>query len=120
MIHTYGHDGTIHDSEHVDVEVDNTGKVVAVWFRCMALPFKQSVQDDYRADMMRAHYKHNKIKLKAVQYEDGLPRATWFWQWWWAHKYMCVRFTVPRYTIALMAVLGIWLGLAICGSIWPS
>lgn len=36
------------------------------------------------------------------------------------HEYMCVRFTVPRYTMALMAVLGIWLGLAICGTIWPS
>lgn len=36
-----------------------------------------------------------------------------------AHKYMCVRFSVPRYTMALMAVLGICLGLAICGSIWP-
>lgn len=36
------------------------------------------------------------------------------------HVYMCVRFTVPRYTIALMAVLGTCLGLAICVTIWPS
>ncbi len=72
-LQTYGHDGTIHDSEHIDVEVDNTGRVVAVWFRCMALPFTQSVADDFRADQMRGHY--SKIKLKAVQYDDGLPKV---------------------------------------------
>ena len=34
-----------------------------------------------------------------------------------AHACMCVRFTVPRYTMALMAVLGLGLGLSICGII---
>ncbi len=43
-------------------------------------------------------------------------KGVWLYR---AHAYMCVRFTVPRYTIALMAVLGTCLGLAICGSIWP-
>ena len=83
MIRTYGHDGTIHDSEHVDVEVDSGGKVVAVWFRCMALPFRQSVADDFRADQMRDH--PIKIKLKAVQYDDKekpVPPTPWFWQRW--------------------------------------
>ncbi len=117
MIRTYGHDGTIHDSEHVDVEVDSGGKVVAVWFRCMALPFRQSVADDFRADQMRDH--PIKIKLKAMQYDDDIPipKGEALYR---AHKYMCVRFTVPRYTMALMAFLGICLGLAICGTIWPS
>lgn len=138
MIHTYGHDGTIHDSEHVDVEVDSGGKVVAVWFRCVSLSFRQSVADDYRADAMRFD-KHDRIKIKAIQYDDGTPekpipppgrilregeqpdpmkdKGVWLYR---AHMYMCVRFTVPRYTIALMAVLGTCLGLAICGTIWPS
>jgi len=86
MIRTYGHDGTIHDSEHVDVEVDSGGKVVAVWFRCMALPFRQSVADDFRADQMRGH--PIKIKLKAMQYDDDIPipkeetRIPWFWERW--------------------------------------
>ena len=36
----YGHDKTIHGTTHLDVEVRD-GRVVAVWFRCMALPFVQ-------------------------------------------------------------------------------
>ncbi len=37
----YGHDRTIHRSGHLDVETDDNGNVVAVWFRCLSLPFKQ-------------------------------------------------------------------------------
>ncbi|KKN36068.1 hypothetical protein LCGC14_0777630, partial [marine sediment metagenome] len=33
-IQTYGHGRTRHETQHVEVEVDKTGKVVAVWFRC--------------------------------------------------------------------------------------
>lgn len=50
----YGNGGTIHRSGHVDVEVSKEGKVVAVWFRCQALPFKQSEASIERvAEMMR-------------------------------------------------------------------
>jgi len=52
----YGHDGTIHDTKLVNVEVDKDGKVVSVWFRCCALPFDQTVVDESRANEMRAMY----------------------------------------------------------------
>ena len=40
---------TWHDSEQLDIEMDGQGKVVAVWFRCMMLPFKVEVVDEIRA-----------------------------------------------------------------------
>ena len=36
----YGDGGTIHSTTHLDVEVDDDGLVVAVWFRCQTLPFQ--------------------------------------------------------------------------------
>lgn len=36
----YGGAGTIHNNGELDVEVCN-GRVVAVWFRCQMLPFRQ-------------------------------------------------------------------------------
>lgn len=53
---TYGHDQTIHQTGHVDVEVDKRGNVVAVWFRCQPLPFRQSNVDDRRSGDMDAMY----------------------------------------------------------------
>jgi hypothetical protein len=43
-LHTYGSlangsRNTIHDTERVDIEVDSLGRPVAVWFRCLNLPF---------------------------------------------------------------------------------
>jgi hypothetical protein len=38
----YGGDGTWHQTGTVDVQLDEDGNVVAVWFRCRTLPFKQS------------------------------------------------------------------------------
>jgi hypothetical protein len=52
----YGHDATIHQNESLDVEVDKDGNVVAVWFRCQPLPFRQSDATDTRADEMRRMY----------------------------------------------------------------
>lgn len=69
----YGGDGTIHKNNSVDVEVDKHGKVVAVWFRCMQLPFKQSDVKDSRADAMRSSDKPFNINaidfIKEKQYE---------------------------------------------------
>lgn len=53
----YGHHGTIHQTTKLDVEVNENGKVVAVWFRCMALPFRETIVDDYRAEEMLSMYK---------------------------------------------------------------
>lgn len=37
----YGGNGTIHDTGHIDVVLDEDGNVSALWFRCAVLPFKQ-------------------------------------------------------------------------------
>jgi len=52
----YGRGGTIHATGHVDVEVDAGGQVVAVWFRCQPLPFRQAPADGARARTMRDSY----------------------------------------------------------------
>lgn len=59
---SYGGDGTIHRTEQVNVERDpKTGEVVSVWFRCMALPFTDTVCDESRANDMRRMYKDNSM-----------------------------------------------------------
>lgn len=69
----YGHGGTIHRTEHLDVEVDKRGQVVAVWFRCMALPFEQSLANEDRVAEMTQMYKRvSSAKLRAVDVE--LPK----------------------------------------------
>jgi hypothetical protein len=51
---TYGGTGTIHRTGYLDVETDRTGTVVAVWFRCQMLPFRQmNVKDDRAQSMLR-------------------------------------------------------------------
>lgn len=50
----YGDGGTIHSSGEVNVEIDQKGKVVAVWFRCQMLPFDQTIVDEERARSMRS------------------------------------------------------------------
>jgi len=42
----YGDGGTIHSTNHLDIEVRN-GEVVAVWFRCQMLPFRQHEADGF-------------------------------------------------------------------------
>lgn len=64
----YGNRGTIHHTEHLDVEVDKNGKVVAVWFRCALLPFQQHNVDDTRAVEMRLS-QDNLARLKNVTVE---------------------------------------------------
>jgi hypothetical protein len=45
----YGEGGTLHGTTELDVETDATGRVVAVWYRCQMLPFKQRTVSDERA-----------------------------------------------------------------------
>ena len=50
----YGHDGTIHHTTALHIEVDDaTGEIVAVWFRCMMLPFTVHRVEKDRAESMR-------------------------------------------------------------------
>lgn len=57
----YGDGGTIHQSVYLDIETDDYGKVVAVWFRCQLLPFYQTITDPDRADDMRRAYREGYI-----------------------------------------------------------
>lgn len=53
----YGYEHTIHRSTAVNVERDPaTGAVVAVWFRCLALPFTDHESDPDRCAEMRRMY----------------------------------------------------------------
>lgn len=49
----YGDGGTIHGTKQLDIEVRD-GEVVAVWFRCQLLPFRQVEVDARRAESMRS------------------------------------------------------------------
>lgn len=52
----YGDDQTIHRTGHLDVEVDASGRVVAVWFRCSLVPFEQhDVGPDRAQEMLRVN-----------------------------------------------------------------
>ena len=55
----YGDGGTIHASSDINVELDDQGRVVSVWFRCCPLQFTQTVVDTNRAQDMRAMYQRN-------------------------------------------------------------
>lgn len=67
----YGHNKTIHRTGEVNVELDKDGKVVSVWFRCMALPFTQNVVGDDRADEMRGMYNRASIRpILAIEVAD--------------------------------------------------
>jgi hypothetical protein len=57
-VRIYGDNRTIHRNESLDVEVDEDGKVVAVWFRCQALPFVQCNALPGRAEEMKRMYEH--------------------------------------------------------------
>jgi len=48
----YGEGGTLRGTTELDVETDATGRVVAVWYRCQMLPFRQRTVADERAIQM--------------------------------------------------------------------
>lgn len=66
---TYGGDKTIHRTKHLDVEVHN-GRVVAVWFRCMQLPFEEHKVDARRAAEMTWHGEHVQLHGVEIAYPD--------------------------------------------------
>lgn len=61
----YGGDKTIHQTGHVDVQLNKHGQVVAVWFRCQMLPFKES--REYTRDSEPQHVEGS---IKGVVFED--------------------------------------------------
>ena len=65
---------TVWGTAWLDVEASSDGKVVAVWFRCMPLPFKQHRVNKQRAEEMVDMYRQNSdAKLKAVEVEIEQP-----------------------------------------------
>ena len=63
--------GTIHHSGFLDVEIDRDGDCVAVWFRCLRLPFKTTKVDTERAEEMLAAYQRDPApSLIAVEVAD--------------------------------------------------
>jgi hypothetical protein len=64
--HVYGGKGTIHRTSTIDVQQDEAGNVVAVWFRCLNLPFTCSNVDE--TAMTLNPYK--KIAIEEITYVD--------------------------------------------------
>lgn len=69
----YGDDGTIHRTGEVNVELDERGRVVSVWFRCALLPFTQNVVGKDRAASMRRAYERQIPRITAIDLVD--PRT---------------------------------------------
>lgn len=69
----YGDEGTIHRTGEVNVELDRSGQVVAVWFRCAMLPFTQHVVDEQRAQDMRRHPVTKLPRITAIDFVDPEP-----------------------------------------------
>jgi hypothetical protein len=65
----YGGLNTIHLTNLLNIEVDKkTGKVVSVWFRCLALPFDVTEVDRDRANEMGSMYSTGHIpKIEAIE-----------------------------------------------------
>lgn len=61
-----GEQRTIHGTEHLDVETDHDGNVVAVWFRCSMLPFEQVAVGASRAADMRRVEINKELRLLNV------------------------------------------------------
>lgn len=52
----YGNDRTIHQTTLLDIETNEKGEVVSVWFRCHPVPYKQVVVSEQRSDEMKRMY----------------------------------------------------------------
>lgn len=63
----YGGDGTIHDTGHVDVVLDENGNVAQVWFRCALIPFKQS---DRRVPLSERYDNALTSPLEGIVFKD--------------------------------------------------
>ena len=68
----YGHNKTIHRTKKLNIEVDKKGNVVAVWFRCMPLPFDVTVCSKERAEEMKKMYAGSIMDLLAVDVKENI------------------------------------------------
>lgn len=65
----YGAGGTIHGSARLDVEIC-AGEVVAIWFRCQRLPFRQDIVGESRANLL-IEESANLPEICGVEVRDG-------------------------------------------------
>ena len=65
---TWGRDKTWHRTGCLNVEIDRHGRVVSVWFRCLALPFSYKKVNDGRAEEVAAMYSEG----EGDGYHDGV------------------------------------------------
>lgn len=63
----YGDGGTIHQSSEINIELDENGDVVGVWFRCLHLPFTQTVVHNERAGELDSLYQKGVIQITAIK-----------------------------------------------------
>lgn len=85
----YGDDGTIHRTGEVNVELDRSGKVVSVWFRCHLVPFTQHVVDEGRAEDMRSIRPETLPRITAIDFVErskstsarGTRAGMWLLAW---------------------------------------
>ena len=71
----YGEDRTIHQDGYFDVETRN-GEVVAVWFRCVPVPFLQSKVDAGRAREMQNMYSTlNVTPVTGIVLDDEVDKS---------------------------------------------
>jgi hypothetical protein len=63
----YGGDKTFHRTGWLDIETRN-GEVVAVWFRCAMLPFRQTEVDKHRAKDMKSVGAMNE-NIRGIEFE---------------------------------------------------
>lgn len=69
MSRTYGGNGTIHSTKHLDVELGPDGTVIAVWFRCQMLPFVEHRVDESRAKLLD-YFLDSTLKLLSVELQE--------------------------------------------------
>jgi hypothetical protein len=70
----YGHKGTIHGTQKLNIEIDKHGGIVSVWFRCCALPFDVTIVDEdravemaYMSDRVNKHTTLNAVDIEQVE-----------------------------------------------------
>ena len=70
----YGRDGTIHGTHYLDVETVGS-EVIAVWFRCQLLPFKQVPKGADRKEAIFGSLVRPLPLIHSLELEDqpGIP-----------------------------------------------
>jgi hypothetical protein len=55
---------TIHGSGTIDIQVDDQGKILRVWFRCLSLPFRLDTVTDHEV------YNPEHVRIMNIETDD--------------------------------------------------